>query len=174
MPRWPWIERTFRFDFPPEKFPDLLERWRGAPARIEERTRGLSDEILCRRERPGTWSIKENVGHLIDLGYLASTRLQQILDGVEMLVAADMTNRATHSSGHNDKPIELLCREFRDEREAAVRRFEAVDASDWGRSGVHPRLKQPMRIVDILYFDSEHDDYHIARIAELRRLFEEA
>ena len=28
-----------------------------------------------------------------------------------------------------------------------------------------------MRIVDIAYFDSEHDDYHLARISELIRTF---
>jgi hypothetical protein len=29
-----------------------------------------------------------------------------------------------------------------------------------------------MRLVDMLYFQSEHDDYHLARISELIRLFE--
>jgi hypothetical protein len=31
MPRWPWIERTFNFDYPAEKWPDLLARVRGTP-----------------------------------------------------------------------------------------------------------------------------------------------
>lgn len=28
-----------------------------------------------------------------------------------------------------------------------------------------------MSIVDIVYFDSEHDDYHLARVGELIRKF---
>jgi hypothetical protein len=32
---------------------------------------------------------------------------------------------------------------------------------------LHPRLKQPMRLVDHLYFAAEHDDHHLARIWEL-------
>jgi hypothetical protein len=32
---------------------------------------------------------------------------------------------------------------------------------------LHPRLKQPMRLVDHLYFVAEHDDYHLARIWEM-------
>ncbi len=25
MPRWPWIERRFTFDYPAAKFPDILD-----------------------------------------------------------------------------------------------------------------------------------------------------
>jgi hypothetical protein len=32
---------------------------------------------------------------------------------------------------------------------------------------LHPRLKQPMRLVDHLYFVVEHDDHHVARIWEM-------
>jgi hypothetical protein len=32
---------------------------------------------------------------------------------------------------------------------------------------LHPRLKQPMRLVDHLYFVAEHDDHHLARIWEM-------
>jgi hypothetical protein len=34
---------------------------------------------------------------------------------------------------------------------------------------LHPRLKVNMRLVDMLYFQAEHDDYHLTRISELRR-----
>ncbi|MCH9001990.1 MAG: hypothetical protein IIC02_05390 [Planctomycetes bacterium] len=49
MAKWPWIDRKFSFDFPASKFPDLLERWRGTPARLEERVSGLSRDVLIRR-----------------------------------------------------------------------------------------------------------------------------
>ncbi len=169
MPRWKWTERTFRFDFPPEKFADLLERWRGAPPRIEELVRGVPSAALARSD--GGWSIKQNIGHLIDLGYLPLRRLEQILAGERDLVAADMQNRRTNEADHNGRPVEELLSEFRAERMAAAERFAALAESDWSRSGIHPRLGQPMRVVDLLYFDSEHDDYHIARIAELVRRF---
>jgi hypothetical protein len=29
----------------------------------------------------------------------------------------------------------------------------------------------PMRLVDMVFFQAEHDDYHLARISELMRLF---
>ncbi len=168
MPKWPWIDRKFSFDFPPSKFPDLLERWRGTPARLVDRVAGLSRDVLTRRTGEG-WSIQENVGHLLDLEYLPAERIEQILSGEPELIAADMTNRKTHEASHNEAKIDDLLRAFRTARLETVRRLESLDESDWARSALHPRLKQPMRIVDIVYFDSEHDDYHLGRIGELIR-----
>jgi uncharacterized damage-inducible protein DinB len=37
------------------------------------------------------------------------------------------------------------------------------------RISVHPRLNQPMRLIDSLYFVAEHDDHHIAAMSNLLR-----
>ncbi len=166
MAKWAWTERRFNFDFPASKFPDILERVRGTPARVEKRVRGLSADVLTRRDGKG-WSIQEHIGHLLDLGYLPMRRIEQILRGEPVLIAADMTNRKTHDANHNARDINGLRAEFQAERAKLVAKFESLNESDWGRSALHPRLNQPMRIVDIAYFDSEHDDYHLARISEL-------
>ena len=52
-----------------------------------------------------------------------------------------------------------------------VAQLEALSSADFSRTARHPRLQQPMRIVDMLLFHAEHDDYHLARIRELVRLF---
>ena len=58
----PWFERRFSFDhLGPEDFPYLLERLSGAPARVEEKTRELSREVLTQRTGEA-WSIQEHVG----------------------------------------------------------------------------------------------------------------
>src|SRR3972149_5176056 len=137
MPKWPWIERTFHFDYPVTKWPDLLERVRGTPARIEERVRGLGREMLTRRENRRSWSIQENLGHLIDLGYLPLTRIEQILRGEAVLIAADMTNRRTNQADHNAKDIQSLLADFRAERAKLVARFEQLEEADWSQSALH-------------------------------------
>ncbi len=171
MAKWVWTERKFNLDYPAAKWPDLLERVRGTPARIEERVRGLSKDVLTRRENGKGWSIQENIGHLLDLEYLPKQRIEEILAGKAVLVAADMTNRKTHEADHNAKDIRALCAELRAERAKLVAPFEALHEADWGKSALHPRLQQPMRIVDIACFTAEHDDYHLARVGELIGLF---
>ena len=104
MVNWPWIARTFTLDFPAAKFPDLLERVRGTPARIEARVCDLSTDVLTRQDGKG-WSIQENIGHLLDLGYLPLRRIEQILAGEGELIAADMTNRKTNEAAHNASHI---------------------------------------------------------------------
>ncbi len=171
MAKWTWTERKFNFDYPATKWPDLLERVRGAPARIEERIQGLSKDVLTRRRDGKGWSIQENIGHLLDLEYLPMQRIEEILGGKAVLVAADMSNRKTHEADHNAKDIRALCGELRSERAKLVAQFDGLGESDWARASVHPRLNQPMRIVDIAYFTAEHDDYHLGRIGELIRVF---
>jgi hypothetical protein len=78
-----------------------------------------------------------------------------------------LSNRKTHEAGHNIRPIEDILSEFRRERLQLVDRVRELDTALFSRSISHPRLKQPMRLVDHLYFVAEHDDHHLARIWEL-------
>ncbi len=167
---WPWTQRTFRFDFPVGKYPDILSRYRGAPARAEELASRLSASALEWRQAPATWSIKENIGHLLDLEPLWERRLDDFLAGAERLAAADITNAATHAAGHNARDVRDLLAAFRVARRRLVARLEAISTDDWARESVHPRLNQRLRLVDAIAFTCDHDDYHLARVAELARL----
>jgi uncharacterized damage-inducible protein DinB len=170
MAKWVWIERKFNFDFPPTKFPDVLERVRGTPVRVGERVAGLPTEILTCRDAGG-WSIQENVGHLIDTEELFARRVEELMAGAPTLCAADMTNRKTHEADHNTSSIQELVSALRTERAKFVARLEGLAEADWSRSALHPRLQQPMRMVDLVFFTAEHDDYHLARISELIRVY---
>jgi hypothetical protein len=82
-----------------------------------------------------------------------------------------MGNRKTHEAGHNNRPIASILHDFRRERERLCRGLEQLNESDFGRSAQHPRLKIAMRMVDWMLFTADHDDYHLARMSELKRLF---
>lgn len=173
MAKWPWIERTFTFDFPAKKHPDIVERFAGLPARIDERVRGLTRAQLTWTDTPGPdakgWSIQENIGHLIQLEAIFGGRIEDFLAGLPELRPADITNQATHRAKYNEHDINAMTAELRTTREAQVRRLRALSDTDFARVSVHPRLKVPMRLVDAVCFVCEHDDYHMARISELRR-----
>jgi len=152
-----------------EAFPDVLERVRGTPARLEERVRGLEPEKLAVRVR-NRWSIQENVGHLLDLEGLWSGRLEELLIGNRQLREADLENRKTHEADHNRSSIEELLKEFRSTRWMTIARLESLTKEDLERQALHPRLEQPMSVVDLFFFVAEHDDHHLARITEMLRL----
>src|SRR4051794_12598014 len=98
-----WFDRRFAFDLPAAMFPLVVERLRGTPARIEDKVRGLSPEVLTRRDGDA-WSIQEQVGHLLDLDELHTGRLDDFLAGAAVLRAADLTNRKTQEGGTTGAP----------------------------------------------------------------------
>jgi uncharacterized damage-inducible protein DinB len=163
-----WFERTFAFNLPPQMYPNILERLRGSPARLEERLLALPRETLTRREGD-KWSIQEHAGHLLDLSALDLGRLDDYEAGLESLRPADLKNRRTYEANHNAQPLENILREFRRERAEFVRRLEGYDERFIVRSALHPRLQLPMRVMDLALFMAEHDDHHLARITELLR-----
>jgi hypothetical protein len=66
-----WTDRKFDFTFPVEVYPEMIERLRGTPARLEDRVKSIAPENLTRRDVE-RWSIQENAGHLLDLESLVS------------------------------------------------------------------------------------------------------
>jgi hypothetical protein len=165
-----WTERSFAFTFPVEVFPEMIERLRGTPARLEDRVKAIPADLLTKRDGD-KWSIQENAGHLLDLESLVRQRLDEYLAGAKALHAADMSNRKTHDANHNQVSIATILSNFRAERTQLVSRLDNVAPAMFGSVAHHPRLNVPMRLVDMLFFQAEHDDYHLARISELIRLF---
>ena len=165
-----WTDRRFNFDFPAGIYPEMIERIRGTPARLEELFAGLPPETLT-AQVDGRWSMQENAGHLLDLESLVSQRIDEYLAGNSALHAADMSNRKTYEAEHNQLPMQTILSDFRSRRSELVDRLDALTLDQFAAVAHHPRLNVPMRLVDMLYFQAEHDDFHLARISELIRLF---
>ena len=166
--RMRWVEREFEFNLPVGVFPCVVERLRGTPARLEELTRGLTRERLTAKPG-GLWSMQEQAGHLWDLDELHEGRLEDYARGLEVLRAADMKNRKTEEAGHNAARLEDVLDGFRAARLGFVRRLEALTEAEVLASALHPRLRKQMRVIDMAFFTAEHDDHHLAAVAELRR-----
>ena len=165
----PWFERRFSFEHLGEPdFPFLVERLRGAPARVEDKTHRVARELLTRRNGEA-WSIQEHVGHLVDLDELHTARLDDYRAGASALRPADLQNRRTHEARYNASPLAELLKAFRRGRSQLVEQIERWEPQNLLASAVHPRLQQPMRLVDMPYFTAEHDDHHLAHMTELAR-----
>jgi hypothetical protein len=162
-----WFERKFPFDIPAELLPNVLERLRGAPARLEEKLLSMPKEVRVRKNGE-EWSIQEHAGHLIDLEELHYLRLLEFERGAERLTAADVENKKTYEARHNDRDPKELCEEFRLERAKFVEKVENWPKEMWSKHSLHPRLKQPMRVIDLCVFIAEHDDHHLMRMTDLQ------
>ncbi|MDB5208400.1 MAG: DinB family protein [Flavisolibacter sp.] len=164
----PWFDRSFDFNFPLSHFPVIFSRLEGSLFRLGVILANADDE-RCSYNKDG-WSVKEHLGHLYDLEELWWKRLQDFLDGKEILSAADLTNQKTKEAGHNEKSLEQLMQQFIIERQKMLETIYVFDTVTLGLTAVHPRLSQPMRLLDFLFFVAEHDDHHITKISSLLRV----
>jgi uncharacterized damage-inducible protein DinB len=167
-----WFEREFSFDLPLWMYPNVIERLRGTPARLEDRLASLPARLLTGRDGD-KWSMQEHAGHLLDLGPLDIARLDDYAAGQKTLRAADRENRKTYEANHNAREITDLLRAFRAERNEFVRSLEQFDEGFIQRRAMHLRLNTEMRVLDFAFFIAEHDDHHLARITELIHKFGE-
>ncbi len=161
-----WFERKFDFSSTQNIFPSIIERLRGTPARLEEKIQAIPENILSEKVYK-SWSIKENVGHLIDLEPLWMGRLEDILAKEIYLRTADLNNTYTNEANHNAKHIKDLLKEFRNTRQKTLQKLELLTENEIYQSALHPRLKTPMRTMDHFLFVAEHDDHHFVTISNI-------
>lgn len=163
MKRTEWFNRKF----PPIEdngiLPSIIERLAGTPPRLEEMIADISPGILT-FSYDGKWTIKQEIGHLADLEPLWLSRVEDLENGSPVLTAADLTNRKTHEANHNEVGIGVLLGAFRQQRVLLVNALRSVTDEQLEHVSLHPRLKTPMRIIDLAYFVAEHDDHHLTTI----------
>ena len=78
MKRTPWFERKFPALEDNGIYPSILERLEGTSARLTDKMKRINANIPISQE--GKWSIKKEIGHLIDLEPL----WHEILRGVAL------------------------------------------------------------------------------------------
>lgn len=166
MKRTEWFKRTFPAIEDNGLLPTIIERLSGTPGRVEEILGRLDPDLLTLKP-DGKWSIKEEIGHLGDLEPLWYGRVEDLVNGATELRVADLTNQLTHNADHNAAKTITLLQRFREQRQSFVDKLLLLTDEQMERSALHPRLKTPMRIVDLAYFVAEHDDHHLARVRAL-------
>lgn len=162
----PWFERQFSPILDSGQLPTIIERLAGTPIRLEKKVLQYSDEFLV-EYADDDWSMQEHAGHLLSLESLWLHRFSDIMNGMSDLSTADLTNQATYDAKYNEQNIEQILDTFIEVRSQLVALLRTVTVEDLNKKALHPRLKTPMKIIDLAYFIAEHDDHHLAMIQQL-------
>jgi hypothetical protein len=112
MRRTNWFDRTIPAIEDNGLLPGIIERLNGTPARLTEKTGNLSDHAYPQLHAD-KWSLKKEIGHLTDLEPLWHERLLQIIDDNPNMTVADLTNRKTHETLHDEKTFKELITGFK-------------------------------------------------------------
>lgn len=146
-------------------YDNILERLAGTDIRMRHKIGGLSTEDLTRSG--GGWSIQVHAGHLLTLENLWLNRLHDFEKGHEILTAWEQTNLETEQARFNEQSIDEIVQSFSDRRSGLVKRLRDHSGQEEALQALHPRLKTPMRLLDMVYFVAEHDDHHLASMEKL-------
>ncbi len=161
-----WIERKFNFGYAPGYLPLFIERLNSSVPRIKQLTLGLTAEEL--RFKPNNkWCIKQHIGHLTDLEELHEGRLQDFLNKLPALRAADMSNKKTEDTDHINTSLKILISDFQSARKNFIDKVRTFTPEQMLFKSFHPRLKQDITVVDLLFFLSEHDNAHLTHISSI-------
>jgi uncharacterized damage-inducible protein DinB len=161
-----WFERKFDLSFDVEQYSTIYQRLQQAPDTLVTIIQNKPDDILT-HQPDGKWSVKEHIGHLALLEPLWRTRIRDILEKKPTLTPTDLENKATSEAGFNNYTIEELIGKFSKERKETLALLDSINVKDQHGTSLHPRMQQPMRIIDIMYFTAEHDAHHMGVIKEI-------
>ncbi|MFD0999914.1 DinB family protein [Ohtaekwangia kribbensis] len=161
MKKLAWFERQFTFGLPPGMLPFYLERLSGTAVRIAGKVKDISEDILSEKLND-KWSIKQNIGHLAEVDEIALQRIDQMLQGVPVMLPA-----VFEPKDYNPLPVREVLQYFEENRKKNLAKYESLQDEDLIKSSLHPRLQVQMTPVDLAFFDAEHDDHHLVMIHEI-------
>jgi hypothetical protein len=143
---------------------DIAMLIQASAAALRAEIDSLSEDLLRFQPGAGEWCAKEVIGHLIEAerrGFAGRIRLL-LVDSSEPLEGwdPDEVSRARHDA---DREAKELLAEFSTLRASSVDLVSGLDARDFGRAGVHPKVGR-LTIGDIAHEWVHHDRNHLAQI----------
>lgn len=131
-------------------------------AQIEATTtllRGVPEPDALRRYAPGKWSVKEVVGHLIDVERILAYRALRIARGDETPLPGFDEKAYVPAGKFDARPLADLVTELRTARAATLALFRGLDADAWRRRGT--ANGNPVSVRTLAYMLPGHERHHV-------------
>ena len=125
---------------------------------------GLPEERALHRYGPGKWSVKEVVGHMIDLERIMSYRMLRIARGDTTPLPGFDENAYVPAGSFDARPLSSLRHDFEVVRAATLALLESLDANAAARRGTASNFEVTARAV--AYIIAGHERHHVAILRE--------
>ena len=144
----------------------LLDRYRGGFAAVEDALAGITDEELDRPGPDGGWSAREVAHHLADSEATAFVRLRRLIAEDEpAIIGYDEPEYARRL--HYERPIGSSVAVLAAVRAASLELLDSLTPAEWDRRGTHTE-SGPYSVDDWLRIYANHSHDHAAQIREAR------
>jgi predicted Zn-ribbon and HTH transcriptional regulator/uncharacterized damage-inducible protein DinB len=150
----------------PMKAAEALAELATGPDRVDRVLAGHPDETLNQRPRPGEWSARDTLEHLVTAEELLSGRVPRLLteDDPLLVASAAWAETGDDATTATSRPASELARRFRELREATLAILMEIAETDWERPGRHPEWGVVTVRSQAGYF-ARHQASHMAQLA---------
>lgn len=129
--------------------------------------RGLSNDQLCQRPIPGTWSIQEIVIHLMDSDLYAADRIKRILAEDHPLLQPYPESEFATRLQYQRMDVHQAAELFRLQRQWMGQLLRITDESAFQRKGRHSEFGD-ISILQLVHAYIHHVDHHLEFIERKR------
>jgi uncharacterized damage-inducible protein DinB len=143
---------------------DIVVQLRDNAATLGATIATLDDARGAQRPEPGKWSIREMLGHLIDVERVFVYRALCIARGDSAPLSSFDQNDYAAAAGSDARPLADLRDELRALRESTIRFFASLPAGAWTRIGVVGGNNLSVRA--IAHIIVGHTQHHLQVLAE--------
>jgi uncharacterized damage-inducible protein DinB len=144
----------------PDPRKSLIDRYADGGPILVQAVAGLTPEQARDYPIPGTWSVGELVGHVLDCDLVFANRMKQVIaEDLPTLQDFDETAWITRL-GSNDVAIDEAAALFAANRKWMTRILRARDESDFARAGTHT-ARGRQTLAEILAYATNHLDHHL-------------
>ena len=125
---------------------------------------GIPSEKAGYRYLPDKWSVKEVIGHVIDVEWVFSYRALRFARGDQTELPGIEQDDLMAGANFNTRDLTSLCEEFKHLRSANILLFNSYDEKIMDRVGLASGFEFSVR--SILYIIAGHLNHHIGIIRE--------
>ena len=138
----------------------VLNRFADGGPLLVQAVAGLAPEQARDHPIPGTWSVAELVGHLLDCDLVFADRIKRILAEDSPTLQAFDESAWIARLGSNDVPVDEAATLFAANRKWMARILRAQDESAFARIGHHTE-KGRQTLAEVLVYATNHLDHHL-------------
>jgi hypothetical protein len=118
----------------------LIERYRGGPAAVEQALAGITEAELDARPAPAEWTAREIVHHLADSEMTSAIRLRRLVVEESPVIVGYDQEEFVRVLSYPGRPVTASFRAFAAARESTAEILDHMSEADWSRAGTHTEV----------------------------------
>jgi uncharacterized damage-inducible protein DinB len=150
---------------------ELVERYESEAGDLRKVATGLSREQLLATPVPGTWSIQQNVIHILDCELVFCDRMRRVIALDNPALLSFDESRYVQSLFYNDQDATVACDLFESNRRLMSSVLRKLPDAAFARTGTHSE-RGVQTLTDVLRYAVDHLQHHLKFAREKRGMVE--